>query len=68
MALEVKEVKRVFKHGEITLDDIPGLTPREVAKTYAGTYPELVNSTPEFKGIEGNVETYTFNKRAGTKG
>jgi len=68
MGLQVTEVKRNFKFGDIDLPDIPGMTPREIAKAYSGTYPALTNSVPEFVDIKEGVETYTFNKRAGTKG
>lgn len=68
MPLQVTALKRKFKFGKLILDDIPGLTPREVAKAYASTYPELTNSSPEFEKIDGDYEVYTFEKRVGTKG
>lgn len=70
MALSATKLKRVFKVNDVELDDIPGLTLREVAKAYSGQYPQLLNSSFEFKEIDDkkNVEVYTVNTTVGLKG
>ena len=69
MALEVQALERVFKYKGEKLDDIPGATLKEIAKHYSGVYPELLNTAPTFKGVEGNHEIYEFGTaKAGVKG
>lgn len=68
MSLQVTSLQRKFKYKGKELPDIPGLSLKEVAKTYSGQYPELLNSTPEYKGIEGEFEIYDFSAKAGVKG
>lgn len=71
MALESKEIVRVFKYNSVDLQD-PGLnlypTAESVRDFYAATYPEIVSA-----GIDGPEEkegkqVYTFRKAVGTKG
>jgi len=68
MALEIIALERVFMYKGKKLDDIPGASLKEVAKAYSATYPELLNSLPEFKKVDGNQEVYEFGAKAGLKG
>lgn len=72
MALIVEQLKRKFmitRNGkEITLDDIPGLTPEEVKKHYIPMYPELTNATVEGPKVVGETSVYTLNAQIGHKG
>ena len=72
MALEIKAIERVFvfKKGneQIILDDInPNLTPDEIIDMYSNTYPELVNSNINPKGIVNDQLVYEISSVAGTK-
>lgn len=68
MSLVVSELKRVFKHRDIELQDVENLSINEIGKHYSGTYPELLNSTPTFVEIKNNVEYYKFETSVGLKG
>ena len=70
MALEIENVKRVFKHGKEELAD-PGtdLDPKGVRDWYANAYPELTTAGvdgPEMEERDGErVAVYTFQKSVG---
>ncbi|MBN2640363.1 MAG: PRTRC system protein C [Victivallales bacterium] len=66
---KVEELERVFEYNGVKLED-PGTDkePNEVKDFYAGVYPELLNADVKGPVISGNVQTYTFNTRTGTKG
>ena len=71
--MEALELSRKFiyknKAEEIELDDIPGLTPDEIMKIYAGIYPELTNGSWNYKGIENDkYEVYELQPIIGVKG
>ncbi len=68
MALETAELKRVFKHKDVELEDVPGASLKEVSKIYSGVYPELLNTMPTYKDIVDGVEIYEFNAKVGLKG
>lgn len=68
MAIQVVNLKRSFKYKGKTLEDIPGITIKEVVKAYSGTYPELINSNATFKGIENDTEIWDLDGKAGLKG
>lgn len=68
MALEINSLQRVFVYKGKELQDIPGLSLKDVCKSYSDIYPELVNSSPEFDKVENGKEYYTFNNKVGTKG
>lgn len=69
MALETKELVRIFKYNSVDLQD-PGsqYSAEAVRDFYAATYPEIVSA-----GIDGPEEkdgkmVYTFRRAVGTKG
>lgn len=66
--LNVQKLGRKFIHNDVILDDIPGVSLKEVIKIYSGTYPELVNSKAEFKKIEDGFEIYELSASAGILG
>jgi PRTRC genetic system protein C len=73
MAIEVKPIKRVFKMGDIELDDPNiNMTPDEVMAHYAPLYPELntaIVGKEEHIGVGKNAKVvHNINKTAGTKG
>jgi PRTRC genetic system protein C len=69
MAIEVKEIKRVFSYNnEKLVDPNPEMSPNEVLDFYANTHPELTTAQAVEKGIEGNTVTYEFTVVKGTKG
>lgn len=73
MALQVTHITREFiyklKGKESPLKD-PGaeLSPQEVMKLYAGTYPELTNAVIEGPKIVDDKAIYTFKTQAGQLG
>ena len=67
--MEIKELKRVFKKGNLVLDDPnPNFTLTEVRKFYAGQYPDLINAQIEGPEIEDDKQVYSFTNSVGTKG
>lgn len=69
MALNITGLKRVFKHGSLTLNDPdPSMSPEEVMSFYAGTYPELTTSNVHGPKVEDGVANYEFKTTIGTKG
>lgn len=68
MAIEITELKRVFKYDGIELEDIPGASLKEVSKAYSGLYPALLNSTPNYIETKNGVEYYDFSAKVGLKG
>lgn len=69
MALNIQNVTRVFKHGNIQLNDPdPNMTPDEVMAFYSNQYPELTTSNVHGpKMVDGHAE-YEFKTTVGTKG
>lgn len=69
MALNVQNLKRVFKHGDTTLaDPNPNMTPDEVMGFYSNQYPELTTSNVHGPKIKGDHAEYEFKTTVGTKG
>ena len=69
MALNVTEMKRVFKFANRELDDpSKNMTPDEVMQFYAGTYPELTTSNVHGPKVDGDKAVYEFKTTVGTKG
>jgi PRTRC genetic system protein C len=69
MAVEIVELKRVFKHGDINLED-PGtnMSKDEVLDFYSSQYPELTNSSVTGPKIENDEQIFEFSTSVGTKG
>jgi len=69
MALDIKTMKRVFKHGKKELADPNiAMSPDDVMAFYSNTYPELTTSTVQGpKVMEDRIE-YEFKTVVGTKG
>lgn len=69
MAIKTEEIKRVFKHGGITLEDpSPSMTKEEVLDFYSNQYPELTNSNVSGGEIINDELVFEFNTSIGTKG
>lgn len=69
MALSIKSLERVFKHGDIVLSDPDkNMSPEEVMSFYSNTYPELTTSNLHGPKIEGDKALYEFRTVVGTKG
>jgi PRTRC genetic system protein C len=76
MAIEAQETVRKFKFskGKDTVIDLPDpgshISPQQVQKFYAGTYPELTNADLKGPTIDRktNVVSYEFVVKVGTKG
>lgn len=67
--MEVSKVKRVFKYKGQELEDIPGLPETEVIKIYSGQFPELVNATVQYKGMDNDYnQEFEFITSTGVKG
>jgi len=69
MAIEILELKRVFEHGEIELED-PGvnMSKEGVLEFYSNQYPELTNSSVTGPKIVGDNQVFEFSTSVGTKG
>lgn len=69
MALNVTEMPRVFKFGEMELDDLgPAFTPEQVKDHYATHYPELTSGSVSGPTIENGKMIYSLSGKVGTKG
>lgn len=69
MALESKELKRIFKHKDLILEDPDeNMTTNEVLDFYSNQYPELNNSTVSGPEITKDNIVYNFSTTIGTKG
>ena len=69
MALNIKNIKRVFKFGNRDLaDPNPDFTPDEVMAFYSNTYPELTTSNVHGPRMVGDHAEYEFKTTVGTKG
>lgn len=66
---DVVKLKRVFKHGDITLDD-PGeeMTKDDVLNFYANQYPELTNAHVTGPTVREDKLEFVFSTSVGTKG
>ena len=67
------KIPRKFKYKRDVFDDPnPALTPREVAKYFGMTYPELLNGSYHDKGLETfndeEVHMFELSTSIGTKG
>jgi PRTRC genetic system protein C len=69
MAVDVVELKRVFKHGKLELED-PGtnMSKEKVLDFYSNQYPELTNSSVTGPKIENDNQVFEFSTSVGTKG
>ncbi|MDR3142545.1 MAG: PRTRC system protein C [Tannerellaceae bacterium] len=69
MALDVRNLERVFRHGNLELSDPDtSLSPDEVMSFYANTYPELTTSTIQGPKMEEGRAAYEFKTTVGVKG
>jgi PRTRC genetic system protein C len=68
VAIEVSEVKRIYRYNGINLPDVPGMAPREVRDLYSAQYPELVSAEIETGEIQNGIQEITFKRAVGTKG
>lgn len=69
MALNIQNVKRIFKYGSIELPDPdPIMTPDEVMVFYSNHYPELTTSNVHGPKMNGDNVEYEFKTTVGTKG
>ncbi len=73
MAIQVTGLSRTFilknRNEEIPIQDPnPDWPPERVMSYYEDTYPELVNSTVQNKGIENDQVVIWFKPTIGTKG
>ena len=68
--MSIKQLKRIFKFDQISLDDFnPLATPMEIKDFYSHVYPELTVSSSDGPIIinEDTVQ-YNFKKTIGVKG
>lgn len=69
MALEVTNLKRVFKLNDSSLTDPnPDFSVDEVMGFYSVKYPELTTATVTGPEVKGDQAVYTFKTTVGTKG
>ena len=67
--MSLKQAKRVFKYGQITLEDPdPALSVEKVKEFYANVYPELTQSEIDGPKDENGQIVVEFEKTVGTKG
>jgi PRTRC genetic system protein C len=67
--MEVTELLRVFKHGDIELADIdPVKSADQVLDFYSGQYPELTNASVTGPEVVNDKLEYKFSTSVGTKG
>jgi len=67
--MESIELKRVFKHGDITLEDPNPLSSKEeVLDFYINQYPELTNSHVTGPTVIDDTLQFVFSTSVGTKG
>jgi len=65
----VETLERIFKHGQLVLEDIdPSMTPEQIKEHYAGIYNELTQAIIEGPNFTADAEEYVFRKAVGTKG
>lgn len=69
MAVETTEIERVFKHGDIELEDPSNtMSKEEVLDFYSAQYPELTNSSVSGPSIVNDKAVFEFSTSVGTKG
>ena len=69
MAVQVGELKRVFKHGDVKLEDpAVGMSKEDVLDFYSNQYPELTNAHVVGPKIEDDSLVFEFVTTVGTKG
>jgi len=67
--MKSEELKRIFIHKEIELDDPNiNLNVNDVLDFYSGQYPELTNASVEGPEIKEDKIVYKFQSNIGTKG
>ena len=67
--MEIVQLLRVFKHGNIELADIDeSITPNDVLDFYSGQYPELTNASVTGPEVVNDKLVFTFSTSVGTKG
>lgn len=69
MALNIQNIKRVFKLGNVELQDPnPDMSPEEIMNFYSNKYPELTTSNVHGPAIVNGRAEYEFKTTVGTKG
>ena len=69
MGIEATEMKRVFKHGKLVLQDPGvGMSKEDVLDFYSNQYPELTNASVAGPTIVKDKLEFTFSTSVGTKG
>src|SRR5687768_2531658 len=68
MAIEVTEVRRLYRYNGINLPDVPGMSARDIRDLYSAQYPELVSAEIEGGEIRNGVQEISFKRAIGTKG
>jgi len=69
MALEKKELERVFKYNDIELKDIDNtMSLSQIQDFYGNQYPEIINATVSGPKIENDKIVYSFEMNVGKKG
>ena len=69
MALNVTNIKRVFRHkDEKFADPAAEISPHDVLQFYSNTYPELTTASVTGPEIKDGVAEYKFTTSVGTKG
>jgi PRTRC genetic system protein C len=67
--MEVTKLKRVFKHGDVKLEDIDNAkSADQVLDFYSGQYPELTNASVTGPRVVNDRLEYEFSTSVGTKG
>lgn len=69
MAVQVENLKRVFKHKDIVLEDpSEGMSKEDVLDFYSNQYPELTTANVVGPKIENDSMVFEFITIVGTKG
>ena len=67
--MEAVELKRVFKHKDVVLDDPnPSISKDDVLDFYSNQYPELTNAHVTGPTVINDKLQYEFTTSVGTKG
>lgn len=68
MAIEVTQVKRIFKYNGVSLPDVPGLSNEAIRDLYSAQYQELLSSEIQVGEVVRGVQQIEFRRAVGTKG
>lgn len=68
MAIEVTQVKRIFKYNGVSLPDVPGLCNEAIRDLYSAQYQELLSSEIQVGEVVRGVQQIEFRRAVGTKG